>query len=112
MIALDIYISENCWSCEEAVRIADEVAPLFPNVSISLLDLQTNPAPEEVFAVPTYVLNGKVAYLGNPTREQLIEKLASLETSVSVTSPLKGLVTNSSKPQTNYYSKRLKNPSQ
>lgn len=84
MTALNIYITENCWSCEEAVRIVEDVSPLFPDVIFSLLDLQTNNPPEEVFAVPTYVLNGKVAYLGNPTREQLIEKLAAFQVSMSV----------------------------
>ncbi len=84
MIALDIYISENCWSCEEAVRIVQDISPLFPEVAISLLDLQSNPTPEEVFAVPTYVLNGKVTYLGNPTREQLIEKLEATKATLSI----------------------------
>jgi alkyl hydroperoxide reductase subunit AhpF len=84
MTALHIYITENCWSCEEAVRIVAEVAPLFPNVTFSMLDLQTNDHPEEVFAVPTYVLNGKLTYLGNPTREQLIEKLTTFQDSESV----------------------------
>jgi alkyl hydroperoxide reductase subunit AhpF len=84
MTALDIYISENCWACEEAVRIVDDIAHLFPDVAISLLDLQTNPAPEEVFAVPTYILNGKVTFLGNPTREELVEKLETAQASIPV----------------------------
>lgn len=84
MTALQIYITENCWSCEEAVRIIADVAPRFPDVTFSMLDLETNDHPEEVFAVPTYVLNGKVTYLGNPTREQLIEKLTAFQAPVSV----------------------------
>jgi len=85
MIVLDIYISDNCWSCEESSRIASDVASLFPNVTINLINIQDNKVPEEVFAVPTYVLNGKVAYLGNPTREQLIEKLTAVQSTVSLT---------------------------
>ncbi len=85
MIVLDIYISENCWSCEESLRIANEVAPLFPNVTLNLVDVQENDVPEEVFAVPTYVLNGKVIYLGNPTREQLIEKLTAVQSTIPIT---------------------------
>lgn len=83
MTELTIYIAENCWSCQEAIRLADDIAPLFPSVTITLLDLKKNPAPETVFAVPTYILNGKVAYLGNPTREQLIQKLTPHQESLS-----------------------------
>lgn len=79
MIALDIYITDNCWSCEESVRIVEAVSPLFPNVKISLLNLRENDPPEEVFAVPTYIINGKVTFLGNPTRQQLIKKLTAVQ---------------------------------
>jgi alkyl hydroperoxide reductase subunit AhpF len=84
MTALKVYITEDCWSCEEAVRIIADVAPLFPGVTFSMLDLETNDHPEEVFAVPTYVLNGKISFLGNPTREQLIQKLKTVQTPVTV----------------------------
>jgi alkyl hydroperoxide reductase subunit AhpF len=79
MITLEIYISENCWSCEESVRIVEEVGPLFPEVDFSLRTLHTSEVPQEVFAVPTYVLEGKVVYLGNPTREQLVLKLQTTQ---------------------------------
>ena len=78
MTTLDIYIAENCWSCGEAVRIVNEITPRFPEIQFSLLDLKTHSAPEEVFAVPTYVINGKVAFLGNPTLEQLVKKLEAV----------------------------------
>jgi alkyl hydroperoxide reductase subunit AhpF len=84
VIVLDIYISDDCWSCEESVRIVNDVAPFFPDITIKLLNLQDNVAPEEVFAVPTYVLNGKVIFLGNPTRKQLIEKLTAVQESISI----------------------------
>ena len=78
MIVLDIYITDNCWSCEESIRIAKDVAPLFPNAAVNLLNINGNTLPEGVFAVPTYVMNGKIIFLGNPTREQLIDKLSAI----------------------------------
>lgn len=81
MIILDIYITDDCWSCEESMRIVNDIIPLFPEAKISLLNLEDNDAPEEVFAVPTYVLNGRVTFLGNPTRKQLINKLKTLQQS-------------------------------
>ena len=84
MIRLEIYISEKCWSCQESIRIAEELTPLFPDVTIDLIDIQENDVPEEVFAVPTYLLNGKVVSLGNPTREELIEKLSAVQSTQSI----------------------------
>lgn len=79
MTTLDIYITENCWACEESARIAKDMAAIFPDVSINLRNLNDCGTPEAVFAVPTYLINGKVAYLGNPSREELIEKLTAVQ---------------------------------
>ena len=84
MIHLEIYISEKCWSCQESIRIAEELTPLFPNVTIDLINIQEHDVPEEVFAVPTYLMNGKVVFLGNPTRQQLIEKLTTGQSPQSI----------------------------
>jgi hypothetical protein len=72
---LHVYIADDCWSCQETRRIAAEAARQFPHLQIELRDMgQTRP--DDVFAVPTYVLNGRVIFLGNPTREELNQKLA------------------------------------
>jgi len=78
---LDVYIAEECWACEEARRIVADVTPHFPNVDIELRDVNDERRPSSVFATPTYVLDGRTIYLGNPTREELSRKLqAVLET--------------------------------
>jgi alkyl hydroperoxide reductase subunit AhpF len=75
MTKLDVYVSETCWACEEARRIVADLAPQYPEFSIELRDLNDERRPSHVFATPAYVLNGRTIFLGNPTREELKNKL-------------------------------------
>ncbi|MCA9934623.1 MAG: hypothetical protein KC415_11900 [Anaerolineales bacterium] len=74
---LQVYTAQDCWGCEETVRIVAEMRAEFPDIPIELLDTAETPLPEFVFAVPTYVLNGRIISLGNPTRAELRQKLAA-----------------------------------
>lgn len=77
MVKLDIFVVDNCWSCEEAHRIAAEAQLRFADeVEVTLRDLERDPRPPTVFAAPTYMLDGRVISLGNPRREELWERLA------------------------------------
>ncbi len=75
MTNLDVYISEECWVCNETRRIVAEITPKFPDLDIELRDVEDDRCPSTVFATPTYVLDGRTIYLGNPTREELTQKL-------------------------------------
>ncbi len=75
MTKLEIYVSETCWACEEAKRIVADLAPQYPDFSIELRDVSDKRKPSNVFATPTYILNGRTIFLGNPTREELKNKL-------------------------------------
>lgn len=77
MTTLEVYISDECWSCQETRRIVGVIAPRFPAVRIELRDLSDGRRPSSVFATPTYVLDGQTVYLGNPTEEELGRKLAT-----------------------------------
>ena len=66
MHTLTVYIADDCWSCAETLRILDDVAPLFPDLALNVVNTQQEPLPDGVFAVPTYLLNNKVISLGNP----------------------------------------------
>ena len=79
MAKLDVYITDGCWSCEEALRIVADITPQFPEVEIELRDMSDERRPSHVFATPTYVLNGRTIYLGNPTREELGQKLEAIK---------------------------------
>jgi hypothetical protein len=76
MVRLEIFITDDCWSCEESRRIAAETQARFKDVEITLVDLLSDERPANVFAAPTYVLNGRVISLGNPRREELWAQLA------------------------------------
>ena len=82
MIKLQVYISTDCWTCEESERIAADVAAQFPDVHVQLVDIHAGEMPECVFAVPTYLINGRIVSLGNPTREALYQKLISVQNRV------------------------------
>lgn len=77
MTRLTICVTEACWSCDEARRIAAEVRELFPGVEVVLVDLDSQQAPEQVFAAPTYLLDDQVIFLGNPRREDLWQRLST-----------------------------------
>ncbi len=84
MIKLDVYITNDCWSCEESERIVLDVSAKLPEVNVEFIDMEkADNKPENVFAVPTYLLNGKVISLGNPTREELYQKITALQKSES-----------------------------
>lgn len=78
MHTLTVYIADDCWSCAETQRILDDVMPLFPDLLLNLVDTAQQPLPDNVFAVPTYLLNGEIISLGNPTREALQKRLAAV----------------------------------
>jgi hypothetical protein len=75
MPKLDVYITEECWACAEARRIVADLSPQFPEVGIELRDLSDERKPSSVFATPTYILDGRMIFLGNPTRHELSQKL-------------------------------------
>lgn len=75
MVKLQVYIREDCWTCAESRRIVAELAPQFPQLSVELVDMETPDRPPNVFAVPTYVLNGRIISLGNPYRDDLRQEI-------------------------------------
>lgn len=76
--SLRIYVSQHCWSCEEALRLADLVKTDFPEVSLEIVDFKDGEGanPDGVFAVPTYVLDGRIISLGNPSAGELFTRLS------------------------------------
>lgn len=78
MHTLTVYIADDCWSCNETQRILDDVMPHFPDLLLKLVNTSQQPLPDHIFAVPTYLLNGKIISLGNPTRDALYKRLANI----------------------------------
>jgi alkyl hydroperoxide reductase subunit AhpF len=71
MVRLEVYISQSCWNCAESERLAAEMARHFPQIGIELIDIATPRRPRNIFAVPTFVLDGCIISLGNPYRDDL-----------------------------------------
>ncbi len=71
MVTLQIYVDELCWSCAESYRIVESLQPSFPTVRFKFSDLRREPHPDTVFAAPTFLLNGRIISLGNPTPRRL-----------------------------------------
>lgn len=72
---LEIYVAPDCFGCETARMLAGTVRALNrPDLEVRLLDLSDPDIirPPAVFAVPTYVLDGKVISLGNPEQDWLL----------------------------------------
>ena len=78
---VDIYVSQYCANCAYAAEIALLIQRDFPAVAVRLIDLANlqEAAPDNVFATPTYLLDGRLWSLGNPSPQQVHELLSKLE---------------------------------
>jgi len=78
-VELEVFIESGCLSCERAVRLAKDVDTNYPELSVRVIDIGGDTArPEEVFAVPTFMLNGRVVSLGNPPASDLCSEIEAL----------------------------------
>lgn len=79
-VRLEIFIEPECVNCDRAIQLASIVQRKLPQVQVDLIDI-TRPGvhpPQAVFAVPTYLINGKTHSLGNPDEQRLLGALASM----------------------------------
>ena len=73
---LEVYVVDDCSSCERAQNFVAGILNRYENLKIDLFNL-SNPdtiSPDNVFATPTYILNGSILFLGNPSLEELDER--------------------------------------
>jgi len=77
-VRLDVYVEAGCPSCKRAVKIAQEADEAYPDMAVTIIDVaESDQPPADVFAVPTFVLNGDVVSLGNPRRADLSRAIES-----------------------------------
>jgi hypothetical protein len=72
---LIVLVSEHCFNCKESLLVAEEIKQRYPDVLVNAFNVDHARPAVDVFAVPTYALNGKVVFLGNPTDDQTAELL-------------------------------------
>ena len=72
---LSIYVSEYCGACIYTREVAERIRKRYPDVIVRVIDIgaPSQPVPDAVFATPTYLLNGQVWSLGNPSDDMICE---------------------------------------
>lgn len=79
-IQVDIFVARHCFICEFAYEIVELIERNFSQVDLRVIDIADpeETIPDSVFATPTYLLNGRVWCLGNPSPTQVVQKLNEL----------------------------------
>lgn len=77
MPILDVFVDGHCWGCDEARALVAKIRQHFPTLCVQLRERQMGKWPQEVFAVPTYMLNGRVISLGNPSFARLQHQVSA-----------------------------------
>jgi hypothetical protein len=77
MARLDIFVSAHCFGCTEAHRLAEAVAEHFETLPVRVVDLDGVPEarPENVVAVPAYLLDDQIIWFGNPRQTDLFDQI-------------------------------------
>ncbi len=69
---LILYADLGCVTCQRSRDLLDDIALVYPNLDVQVVEVdETKPLPSEIIAVPTFVLQGQVISMGNPTLEEL-----------------------------------------
>jgi uncharacterized membrane protein len=71
-VVIEIYVSGHCFISDYTHQVVEMIHEEFPQVAVNVIDIdQATNVPDTVFATPTYLLNGRVWSLGNPSVEQV-----------------------------------------
>lgn len=76
-VTLRVYVEAGCTTCAHALELMERVREEFPGVIVEAIDVgvSSDQLPQEVFAVPTVLLNDRVISLGTPSWERLVEEI-------------------------------------
>ncbi len=76
---LRVYVAAHCSSCPESRRLAGAVTARLPRVTVELVDIDRDGAPDEIFAIPTFQYRGHSISLGNPSEDDLCWRIVEAE---------------------------------
>lgn len=78
MNLLEVYVAKHCFGCDEALKLAVEINQNLPHLQVKVRNLEEMTADElpGIIATPSYFLNGRRLFLGNPRLEELVAKIA------------------------------------
>ncbi len=76
-VCVEIYVADHCHVCAYTAEIAQYIQSNFPRVAVQIINLfdTAQEIPEAVFATPTYLLNGALWSLGNPSLQDVQARL-------------------------------------
>jgi len=80
---LKVFITENCPGCDEALSIATRVEQNYADrITVEVIDIvkAEQIVPEAVFATPTFMLNGRIVSLGNPSPQEVSQWISDVAT--------------------------------
>ena len=77
---LRIYVSAHCPACATARARAALLGRRRPDIPLALVDVEAAGArvPRQVIGTPIYTWNDRVIFLGNPSEDELIERVTVL----------------------------------
>lgn len=77
---LRIYVARHCQTCRESLRLAAEIRQRYKTVQVETVELthESRENPDDIFSVPTWLLNGRTIALGNPSLDEFAALLSSL----------------------------------
>lgn len=74
---LRIYVADGCHSCHRARELVAELLRRCPGAAVEVVDLSRTqpeqPLPAGLVGTPTYTVDGRVRWLGNPAPEELLD---------------------------------------
>ena len=75
---LEIYVQEGCFGCQRSFELAERARGAFPEMQVEIVDIGSTDGVyrSQVAATPTYILDGEIIALGNPSPAELEAMLA------------------------------------
>jgi hypothetical protein len=79
-ISLELYVTQSCLTCGRSLKLAEYIRQRFPSVDVRVVDVATEHGEhgDLVVATPTFILNGHLVSLGNPSQTELEAAVATL----------------------------------
>ena len=75
---LEIYVQDGCFSCGRSLELAERAREAFTEMQVEVVDFASTEGVyrSQVAATPTYILDGEIISLGNPSPSELEAMLA------------------------------------
>ncbi len=76
---LQVFVEPACEACRRAIQLAEGVDAAYPQLAVDIVDIRNRESErDDVFAVPTFVLDDRVLSLGNPQESTLRREIELL----------------------------------